>query len=32
MSQYGACYMANSGNDYKTILKHYYTGTNIKKL
>lgn len=32
MSQYGACYMANNGADYKTILKHYYTGTNIKNL
>lgn len=32
MSQYGACYMANNGDNYKTILKHYYTGTNIKNL
>ncbi len=32
MSQYGACYMANNGDNYKTILKHYYTGINIKNL
>lgn len=32
MSQYGACYMANKGDDYKTILEHYYMGTNIKNL
>lgn len=32
MSQYGACFMANKGADYKTILAHYYTGTNLKNL
>ncbi len=32
MSQYGACYMANSGSNYKDILKHYYKGTNLKNL
>lgn len=32
MSQYGACYMANNGNDYRAILNHYYTGANIKNL
>ncbi len=32
MSQYGACFMANNGADYRTILAHYYTGTNIKNL
>ena len=32
MSQYGACFMANNGDDYKTILAHYYTGTNLKNL
>lgn len=32
MSQYGACFMANNGADYKTILAHYYTGTNLKNL
>lgn len=32
MSQYGADYMARNGSDYKTILTHYYTGTEIKKI
>lgn len=32
MSQYGACYMANNGNNYRDILLHYYKGTNIKNL
>ena len=29
MSQYGADAMATTGKDYKEILKHYYTGTEI---
>ncbi len=29
MSQYGACYMANNGSDYKEILSHYYKDTYI---
>lgn len=29
MSQYGACYMANNGSDYKEILLHYYPDTSI---
>ncbi len=32
MSQYGANYLATSGSDYKSILKHYYTGIEIVKL
>lgn len=32
MSQYGAEGMANSGYNYKQILKHYYTDTKLKKL
>ncbi len=32
MSQYGACYMANNGADYKEILRHYYKNTDIVKL
>ena len=32
MSQYGACYMANNGADYKDILTHYYKDTIIKNL
>ncbi len=32
MSQYGANYLAEIGSDYKTILKHYYTGVEITKL
>lgn len=32
MSQYGACYMANNGADYKAILSHYYKSAIIKKL
>ena len=31
MSQYGANYMASEGNDYKTILMHYYSGTRVEK-
>lgn len=31
MSQYGADYMAQSGKNYKEILKHYYKGVEIKK-
>jgi stage II sporulation protein D len=31
MSQYGAQGMALKGKSYKTILKHYYTGTEIGK-
>lgn len=29
MSQYGADGMAREGADYKEILKHYYSGTEI---
>lgn len=29
MSQYGADGMAKEGNDYKEILRHYYTGTEV---
>ena len=32
MSQYGANAYAKSGWDYEKILKHYYTGTTLKKL
>ena len=32
MSQFGANEMAKEGNDYKKILKHYYEGTEIKKI
>lgn len=32
MSQYGALGMANEGYSYIEILKHYYTGVEIKKL
>lgn len=32
MSQYGANAYAKSGWDYKKILKHYYSGTTLKKL
>lgn len=32
MSQYGADYMARNGSDYKAILSHYYTGTQIEKI
>lgn len=32
MSQYGADYMARQGSTYEEILRHYYTGTEIKKL
>lgn len=32
MSQYGAEGMAEEGYTYSDILKHYYTGTNLKKL
>lgn len=31
MSQYGAQAMALSGNDYRQILAHYYTGTLVKQ-
>ena len=32
MSQYGAQGMALEGYTYKEILKHYYKGTNLKKI
>ena len=32
MSQYGAEGMAEEGYSYVDILKHYYVGTNIKKI
>jgi len=32
MSQYGANTMANEGYNYQEILKHYYTGTDIKNI
>ncbi|MEG0139140.1 MAG: SpoIID/LytB domain-containing protein, partial [Bacilli bacterium] len=32
MSQYGANGMAKEGYKYDQILKHYYTGTKIKKI
>lgn len=32
MSQYGALGMANNGHKYDEILKHYYSGIEIKKL
>ena len=32
MSQYGANAYAKNGWDYEKILKHYYRGTNLKKL
>ena len=32
MSQYGALGMAKAGYTYDEILKHYYTGTTIKKI
>lgn len=32
MSQYGACYLANNGSDYKEILQHYYKGAILKNL
>lgn len=32
MSQNGANFMANEGCDYKTILKHYYTGIQIENI
>lgn len=31
MSQNGANFMANDGNDYKAILKHYYKGVTVEK-
>ncbi len=31
MSQYGAEYMAQSGNDYAEILSHFYPGTTLEK-
>ena len=30
MSQYGADYMARQGSDWREIIKHYYTGVEIK--
>ena len=30
MSQYGADYMARQGSDWQEIIKHYYTGVEIK--
>lgn len=32
MSQWGANFMAQSGGDYKEILKYYYKGVELKKL
>lgn len=32
MSQFGAKAMAQSGSDYLSILKHYYSGINIEKI
>lgn len=32
MSQYGAEYLAESGKDYKSILTHFYQGTEIEKI
>jgi stage II sporulation protein D len=32
MSQYGANAMAKDGADYEDIIKHYYTGVEIKKM
>ncbi len=32
MSQYGANHLAQTGNNYKSILEHYYTGIEIVKL
>ncbi len=32
MSQWGANGMAKNGKSYEEILKHYYTGVNIKKM
>lgn len=32
MSQYGANYMAENGNNYQEILKHYYQNTQISKI
>lgn len=32
MSQYGANEMAKEGYDYKSILKHYYTGVDISQI
>ena len=31
MSQYGADYMAQNGNSYKEILRHYYKGVKIER-
>lgn len=31
MSQYGANYMAKQGKNYKEILRHYYTGVELRK-
>jgi stage II sporulation protein D len=32
MSQYGANAMAKDGADYEDIIKHYYTGVEIKNM
>lgn len=32
MSQWGANVMAKNGSDYSSILKHYYTGTELEEL
>ena len=32
MSQYGALGMAKAGYTYEQILKHYYSGVEIKKI
>lgn len=32
LSQYGAKYLAEQGEDYRKILTHYYTGTQVEKL
>ncbi len=32
VSMYGASYMAENGNSYETIIKHYFTGVSIAEL
>ena len=32
MSQNGANYMAQNGNNYKEIIMHYYTGVELSKV
>lgn len=32
LSQYGANYMAKNGSTYENIIKHYYTGVEIKQI